>query len=126
MEKNQATLAKPPAASSTPPAAADQSAGAHGPVMDVKPRTPESSPGPKQSSPVQPPPEEPKADEDKKPAIDSAKLPKEDKLDSKQQDKPVRPEPPKQPGVGLAIMATVIIVLSLSALVVYAYLQSQA
>ena len=51
---------------------------------------------------------------------------KSDGKDQSKQDKPKVTKPPKAPrsGVGLAITATVIIVLGLAALFVYAYLRS--
>jgi uncharacterized protein HemX len=42
----------------------------------------------------------------------------------KQPAAPKPPKPPRQPGVGLAIVATMVIVLGLAALATYAYLQT--
>jgi hypothetical protein len=50
-----------------------------------------------------------------------------EKADDKGPAKPTTPKPPKQPGngVGLAIVATVVIVLSLAVLATYAYIKTQ-
>lgn len=82
------------------------------PVMDVRP------PKTVAAEPVKEPP---------KAAVD---LPVAEPGDEKQKtEKPAKPAPaklPKQPknGVGLAIVATVVIVLALSAMMVYAYLRT--
>jgi hypothetical protein len=94
------------------------------PVMDVKPRGGQPVPATRSAeakppaespatAPVEPPPEQPAEG---------------DKSEAAQKPEPKKPKPAKQPGapgVGLAITATVIIVLGIAALVVYAYLQSQ-
>lgn len=73
--------------------------------MDVKPRQSESP----IDKPVAPPPEEPSENQPK----------------NEVKTKPPKPpKPPRQPGVGLAITATVLIVLGLGLLATYAYLRS--
>lgn len=78
------------------------------PVMDVRP--PETSAPATAEQPVKPV-------EQKQP---------EKPIDEKPADlpKPVIPKKPRQPGVGLAIVATIVIVLGLAALATYAYLKT--
>lgn len=69
---------------------------------------------------AQAPPEEDAANTD-----ESAKKPEEKKQDNAEQpqvNKP--PKPPRQPGVGVAIFATIVIILGLAALATYAYLRT--
>jgi hypothetical protein len=108
------------------------------PVMDVhmpKPANPAPSPAPvpepkpEPATPTQPKPadlsrfEVPK-DEPEQPEM--APEPTRDEK-PKAEPKPVinkPPKPPKQPGVGLAVFATIVVVVVLSALATYAYLKT--
>ena len=47
-----------------------------------------------------------------------------DKQSAHKQSKVAKPKAPSQPGVGMAILASVVIVFGLAALAVYAYLKS--
>lgn len=79
-----------------------------GPIMDVVAPPPESA---DEAAPASAPaPDHPKSQPPSAPA---------------HQKGPPQPKPPKAPGVGAAIYATVIIVLGLAALAVYAYIQQQ-
>ena len=91
---------------------------------------PQKQPAPTQPAPVMdivPPPKS--ADEVKSAPAEtpeSEAASKNSKKDTKQAV-PKVPKPPRQPrtGVGLAVFATVVIVLGLAALMVYAYLRTQ-
>lgn len=106
-------------------------------VMDVhmpRPATPGPVPAPAEPKPEANSTPQPKSadlsklavpeDEPEKPEI----APEPTREDKRAPDpKPVinkPPKPPKQPGVGLAIFATIVIVLLLSALATYAYLKT--
>ena len=83
------------------------------PVMDVRP--PEAAPAPESPKP---------APEQTKPAPAPAGLKKDAKLAEPKPAKVITPKKPRQPGVGMAIFASVVIVLGLAALAVYAYLKT--
>jgi hypothetical protein len=116
------------------PADAPNPAPVAGPVMDVvappppapppaDPAPPNSdSPAPDDNKPHDPPPDDHPGDNGH-PVEDSHKT----KLDPSLVAKPVRAAGPKQPGSGvaLAIVGTVIIVLALAGLAVYAYLKTR-
>jgi len=93
---------------------------AHGPVMDVVAPPPAATAG--EDKPHQPPQEDkPHATTDEQPATQSDP---DKPVAPPEPQKPVTPKPPHT-GVGLAITATVIIVLGLAALAVYAYLKTK-
>ena len=81
------------------------------PVMDVKPPTPENENGVHAAPPEETPP--------------ATEAPKNEKPAKKAKPAKVKkPKGPRQPGVGLAIFASTVIVLGLATLAVYAYLKS--
>jgi hypothetical protein len=102
-------MEEPPA----PPSAGAPNPAAPGPVMDVVPPRPKAEPaaGASPEPMAVAPPEE--ANSKVQPA--------------RQKAAPKPPKPPKQPGSGVtvAIVATVIIVLGLALLAVYAYLKQK-
>jgi hypothetical protein len=103
-----------PTATDTPVAAeAVPPKPAAAPVMDVRPPQAEAAPV-----------REPKAEEAPKPA-DDKETKKPEKVKKEKPPKVVTPKKPRQPGVGTAIFASVVIVLGLAALAVYAYLKTQ-
>lgn len=77
---------------------------------------PAEAPAEEVNEPVEAPKESSEADTDEEVDVDE---PEEPVI-----TKPTVPKAPRQPGVTLAIVATVIIVLGLATLIVYAYLQS--
>ena len=98
---------EPHPAPTGPPAGVDKPT----PVMDVVAAPPPESPRSPETPDTPPKPAEPDKTHDKPP---------------KPAPPPKPPKPPKQPGsgVGLAITATMIIVLGLAALATYAYIQT--
>ncbi|HEX7633346.1 MAG TPA: hypothetical protein VF401_03400 [Candidatus Saccharimonadales bacterium] len=85
----------------------------------MQPETPRAAPSPVMDV-VAPPPASPPAEPSASPAV----APVEPKKQAKPAPAPTKP--PRQPsnGVGMAIFATVVIVLGLAALATYAYLQT--
>jgi hypothetical protein len=59
------------------------------------------------------------------PAPEPGEAPAEPAATPAESDPPKAPKPPREKGVGLAIVGTVIIVLGLAALATYAYLQTK-
>jgi uncharacterized surface anchored protein len=86
---------------------------ASAPVMDVRPPQ-AGAPAAEQPKPADAPQQAP----DEKPK-------KPEKAKDEKPPTPVVPKKPRQPGVGAAIFASVVIVLGLAALAVYAYLKTQ-
>ena len=109
-----------PSADAAPPSSDAEKAPE--PVTQTSDSTPQQPSGPPPVMDVRPPeatdkPEPPKPREDKQP--EAAEPPQK-----QEQPKAVVPKKPRQPGVGMAIVATVVIVLGLAALITYAYLKT--
>ena len=105
----------------------------HKPAVTPKPETQENTPPAAAPPSANPAPAENLPDE----MPDMASAPEENAaagddpaktLDEPKKSKPAKPprapKPPRQPGVGLAIFATTIIILGLAALATYAYLRT--
>ncbi len=108
--------------------------------VEPRPADPKSeTPKPAEPKPVEPKPASPAPTPSEEPFTEETPVkPPEDDADdadqkanehgkAKNEPKPVinkPPKQPKQPGVGMAIVATVIIILGLSALATYAYLRT--
>lgn len=88
------------------------------PTADTKPVTPKNDPPASPEDPPASPKEVAELTDDPAEKLEEPKK----KHGKPEVAKP--PKPPRQPGVGLAIVATVVIVLGLAALATYAYLQT--